>query len=225
MSDRNSFIFYRSFYEAISPLPQDEKLELLDAIIQFALNQTETELKPISKAMFCLIKPQLNANITRFENGKKGGRPKTETKPNNNLTVTEPKANKNVNANVNENVNVNKNLNENKEGFEIPNFIDLEIWNDFLEMRKLIKKPATERAQKNILKTLGDFYTEGINPNECLNQSITNNWQDIYKPKNKTYENSSKHNPRTTQQTFSGGKPSVTDAVNATLDRIKAGEL
>jgi hypothetical protein len=111
ITDKQSFIFYRSFFEATIPLSDEEKLSLFNAICEYGLNQNETELKPIAKAMFSLIKPQLMANQRRYENGNKGGRPKnqneTEEEPNNNLEQTKAKANKNDNVNVNDNKNDN----------------------------------------------------------------------------------------------------------------------
>jgi hypothetical protein len=35
---RDSFIFYRSFFEATKPLSQEQKAELFDCICEFALN-------------------------------------------------------------------------------------------------------------------------------------------------------------------------------------------
>ena len=110
--ERESFVFYRSFYEGIKELPRDIQGEVLTAIMEYGLNGVTTEnQKPITKAMFALIKPQLDANNQRFENGKKGGRPKancnqteTETKPkqNRNKTKHEPNVNDNVNVNDND---------------------------------------------------------------------------------------------------------------------------
>ena len=93
---RDGFVFYRSFYEASKPLNNEDKLALYEAIFEFALNQSETKREPMVNAMFMLIKPQLEANNKRYENGKNGGRPpkeKTETKPKHNqsITKTEPK--------------------------------------------------------------------------------------------------------------------------------------
>ena len=108
--ERDSFIFYRSFYEGIKELPRDIQGEVLTAVMEYGLNGVTTEnLKPIAKGMLALIKPQLDANNKRFENGKKGaehgkkgGRPKKETpkKPQENPNET-------PNVNVNDNVNVN----------------------------------------------------------------------------------------------------------------------
>ena len=107
---RDSFIFYRSFFESFEGLSKKDKLILFDAICNYALNDIEPELTGVPLSMFKLLKPQLDANIRRFENGKKGGRPKkTETKPNDNQTETKTEPNYNLNLNVNPNLNGNGN--------------------------------------------------------------------------------------------------------------------
>ena len=74
-------------------------------------------------AIFKLIRPQVDANNKKYENGKKGGRPansaddknqdETKPKPNDNQSETKPKRNVNDNDNVNVNDNVNENVNAN----------------------------------------------------------------------------------------------------------------
>lgn len=107
---RDSFIFYRSFYEAISELPKENQADSYNAIMRYALDQEEIELTGISKAIFSLVKPQLDANYKKYENGKQK-KSKTETKQ----KQTKSKKVTNVNENVNENVNdnVNENVNDN----------------------------------------------------------------------------------------------------------------
>lgn len=101
---KESFVFYRSFYEAIKDLDCDTKVEIYDAICEYSLNQNETKIEGIGKSILTLIKPQLDANLKRYKNGCFGGRPKTKTKPNENQKETKPKPNDNVNVNVNDNV-------------------------------------------------------------------------------------------------------------------------
>lgn len=95
---RDGFVFYRSFYESFEDLSKRDKLTLFEALCNYALNDVEPELSGTPSAIFKLLKPQVDANNRRYENGKKGGRPKnnqdeTKQKPNNNQTITkaEPK--------------------------------------------------------------------------------------------------------------------------------------
>jgi len=108
---KESFIFYRSFYEAIKDLDCDTKVEIYDAICEYSLNQNETKIEGMGKAILTLIKPQIDANLKRYKNGCFGGRPKTKTKPNENQNETKPKPNDNDNVNVNVNsLNLNTNV-------------------------------------------------------------------------------------------------------------------
>ncbi len=79
-SERKGFVFYTSFYEAITDkdvgLTKTEQLDLFIAISEYSLYGVIPELTGRSKAMWILIKPQLDANNNRYENGKKGGAPK-----------------------------------------------------------------------------------------------------------------------------------------------------
>jgi hypothetical protein len=105
---RDSSIFYRSFYEAIKELPKTNQLEVYTAIFEYALNFSEVELSGLSKTIFTLIKPQLDANNKRFLNGKE---PKVKQ------TISEPEAKPKQDISeheANNNVNVNKNENENQ---------------------------------------------------------------------------------------------------------------
>lgn len=105
---RDSFVFYRSFFEAIQCLEDTERNKATWYIVDYALNGNEpAESKGSAFAIYLMAKPQIDANNHRFENGKRGGRPKSETKTKPNDNQNKTKAEPNVN--VNENVNVNDN--------------------------------------------------------------------------------------------------------------------
>lgn len=113
---RDSFIFYRSFLDSMEDIPKDAQNECLSALVQYALNGIEPEIKgPYMKLYFTLVKPQIDANNIKYINGKKGGRKKksknqteTEKEPSENQTETETERN----VNVNDNANVNDSDNE-----------------------------------------------------------------------------------------------------------------
>ncbi len=67
---------------------------------------------------------------------------------------------------------------------EIPSWINIETFNDFLEMRKKIKKPMTEKAQHLLILRLEELRTLGNEPNKVLEQSILASWQGVFELKN-----------------------------------------
>jgi len=75
---KDSFIFYRSFYEAMQRVKSKElKADIFEAICELGLNENVIELTDdVGQIIMDLIKPQVAANTKRYVNGKKGGRPK-----------------------------------------------------------------------------------------------------------------------------------------------------
>jgi hypothetical protein len=192
---RDSFIFYRSFYEAINHLPEDQQLQIYKAIASYSLDFKEVNLKGISNAIFTLIKPQLEANKKRYlngikgaEHGVKGGKPKTPNKP-----QTNPKLTPNVNVNVNPNGKC-KLINENK-NIILPNFIKDNLWSEFLAMRKKLKAPNTEMALNRILKKLKAFEQQNIgNGTLAIENSIENGWKGVFEPKATRFNKNNSNN-------------------------------
>lgn len=120
--DNNSFVFYRSFAEAIVKLDPDECKACLIALCSYALDGEENAGTPTAEMFLTLVKPQIDANEQRREAGRRGGKAtqkQTETSAKQtkaNVKQTEAnakqtKANaKQSEANANANVNVNANV-------------------------------------------------------------------------------------------------------------------
>jgi hypothetical protein len=112
---KDSFIFYRSFKESLSELSDSDKLIVYEAISDYALDRIEPDLTGFPKALFSLIRPQLDANWKRFENGKKGaeygklgGAPiGNKNAKKNKAFYNRPQNNGKTTPNVNDNLNVN----------------------------------------------------------------------------------------------------------------------
>ncbi len=58
------------------------------------------------------------------------------------------------------------------------------VFNEYLEMRKKIKKPATNRAKELVLKKLHKYPVDIAV--QMLEKSIVSNWTDVYELKNQT---------------------------------------
>lgn len=156
---RNSFVFYASFWDAIKELPKDIQTEVISSIVEYGLyGEIHVQLSTVSRALFTLIRPQLDANFTRYENGVKGaeygklgGRPPKNNNTNNpEITPKKPQENPKVtpNVNVNENDNVNENENKCIYSFE-------EFWEDYEkkvgEKNKIAKKWEALKEEERML--------------------------------------------------------------------------
>ena len=101
---RDTIILYRSLREATKQLDLETRAKVYDAVMDYAFDGIEPEETGVVQAMFLMMKPIIDSNNQRYENGKKGGRPKnqtiTETKPNNNQTITKVEPNKDKDKDV-----------------------------------------------------------------------------------------------------------------------------
>ena len=106
---RDSMIFYRSFYESLNGMSSLTKAEVYDAIFIYGLDfQEPTFTDDFARSLFILIKPQIDANIKRYNNGNKPKvkQDKSKIEAKDKQTISKIEANKNVNDNVNENNNI-----------------------------------------------------------------------------------------------------------------------
>lgn len=176
---RDSFIFYKSFYDSIHRIQNKElKADIFEAICELALNCKDIELTDdVGLMIMDLIKPQILANTKKYEDGKKGGRPKKKTSGYE-KEKTSGYENKKPNVNVNDNVNVNVNDNE----YIYFQNQDLEnIFVEFLQIRKKLKAINSERAIKMLINKLSKY--DDKTKYAMIEQSIVHSWKDIYELK------------------------------------------
>ena len=88
---QSSFVFYRSFLDAIKEMDETEQLAMFRAICTYALDGQEPVLtSAFQRAVFALIRPNIDVNTAKRQGGKRGGRPKTRTEkttPSNSETI------------------------------------------------------------------------------------------------------------------------------------------
>jgi hypothetical protein len=144
---RDTTIFYRSFYEAIKELDPKHQQQLYNGIFEYSLDFKEQNFTGVCKTVWTLIKPQLDANLKRFENGSK-----PKLKQNESEIQAKPKRVKSKNE-ANNNNNNNNNDNNNEECVMSNN--NKEITNRFIEFWNLYdKKVSKDKCEKIWAKLL-----------------------------------------------------------------------
>lgn len=179
-------ILYRSFYDAIKLLPNDIQLEIFRAIFEYGLDEIEPTLSAGALPFWLLIKPNLQANRTKWENGCKAKskqiRSKTEAKHKQKASKVE--ANVDVDVNVDEEVNVNGKLD--LSGYGQMAYL-VQRWIDY---KKSIKdnyksQQSLDLFVKNLIKYSGGNAQVA---EEIIETSMANQWKGIFEPKNKKNE-------------------------------------
>jgi hypothetical protein len=64
--------------------------------------------------------------------------------------------------------------------FVLPDWVPLEAWNGYLEMRTKKRKEPTTRARELVLTKLWQLHTEGHDLTAVLDNSTVNGWTDVY---------------------------------------------
>ena len=211
---RDVFSFFWSFKDAIMVLENEkEKLAIYEALTDYAFLGIEpTDLTPICKIIWKLIKPNIDSSIRRYDacvnNGKKGaeygslgGRPKNKkaTKKNPEETPKEtPKETpeetpkKPLNKNKNKDKDKNKDLKENNHmhDYERNQISFPTISEDFLNFNKWLKencpfvlKVATQMTEKQYNKILEQYSKTDL----CEVLQNLNNWKDFPKKRTSVY--------------------------------------
>lgn len=187
MENRDSFVFYRSFYESLKKLKVSDRVKIYDAICELALNQNENELDGVPYAIFALVKPQIVANNKKYLNGCKPKNKKNDTKQqlseqqkkgkqdvskqqaNDKQNVSKTEGNveclmKMYNVNENDNVNVNEKILINQDSINTK-VRDL-ISNSF-------KRELTKEEQSQVI-SMCNFYGDRLVEYACRECVIYN---------------------------------------------------
>jgi len=93
-------------------------------------------------------------------------------------------------------INTVINTDSNIEGF--PDWIPIEAWKGWVEMREQRKRPLTDRATTRAIKKLEALQAAGHDITELLDRSTISGWLDIYEPKGMANAGNNKHSAEPT---------------------------
>lgn len=181
----DGFVFYRSFAEALKEIPAEQFKDIVMALSSYALDGVEPDnLEAVSKALFTLMKPQIDANAKRREAGRKGGE----------ANAKQIEANQKQNEakdKVKDKEKVKEKAKEKEKDIapevavatlDAPDEVKQRM-QEFVIMRKSIKKPMTGNAVRLMYGRLQKLSKEPTTQCEILEQSIRHSWQDVYELK------------------------------------------
>ena len=212
---RESFVFYRSFYDSISHCPDDVQIVLFRAVIEYGLDQAVpdfagTPYQPFIEAIWAGIRPQLDANHKRFLNGCKGGEfGRLGGAPKGNTNARKDKQPQ-INPETTPNVNVNDNVNDNVGLFDssptVHRALNLPFTNrEFVDTwKELMTQPKwkgkTDRALQMSLNQLSKYPVEFAVL--LIQNAIAGNYQAVvFNDTPARFENWKRVNPTTTADT------------------------
>ena len=135
---KDSFIFYRSFYEAIIELDEHSRWLIIDAICKKALYGEETQFSGLLKMVYTLINPVLESNQKKAEGGKKGGRPRKTNGLNNDENQ------ESIGFENEKPIPSNDNSNEQEQEEEQEEDKDVDVDNDF--EKESVEKNAADKS-------------------------------------------------------------------------------
>ncbi|EOG5361661.1 helix-turn-helix domain-containing protein [Proteus mirabilis] len=181
---------YHCCYPSIQRLVKDTGLDKktiskwINLMIEDGLISDTGERKGPTKRVR-VLRLNIDAEYTqKRDDTEKGNIPK-------NGSLNAPKnGSLNVPKNGSQNQSLETNNEPKKKGFDakkesIPDWLDREIWFNWIDYRNEIKKPLkTKKTFELQVKFLLQCLEEGYSPEEIINQSITNGWQGLFKPKN-----------------------------------------
>ena len=67
---------------------------------------------------------------------------------------------------------------------QYPDWLDVDLWSEYVEHRKEIKRPMSERAERMALRKLKRLIDSGGDQNEILENAVMNGWQGLFMPDN-----------------------------------------
>lgn len=206
---KKSFVLYTDYLEHIEELSDEQAGRLLLAIMYYQSGKELPEMDAVTKMAFSFIRCQLDKDSQKYaeiserrrEAGKMGGRPtangflekQTKAKKANGFLGKQTKAKKpdNDNDNVNDNDNdndINKKISakaDTKKVFEDESLN--RAFGDYVEMRKAMKKPMTEKAKDLAVRKLKKLaaipFTDELDVStavKVLEQSIERSWIGLF---------------------------------------------
>jgi len=170
VSMRKAFTFYSSYYESIKELPILNQEELYRAIIEYSFDKKEPKLTGISTSIWYLIKPNIENNISKYENGKQPKNKGLRKNKKQDISESEAKKKQKQSGALSLSLIINKDYYTNKELNS--------TFKELLKLRHQLEAVNSEYAINLIINKLKP-YEDDIKI-KMIEQAIENSWKSVF---------------------------------------------
>ena len=185
MANIKGFSFYKSYYEALKEIPDDNKKEILFAMINYIFEDKKPKFKGINKIIWTLIEPNLNTSKNK-SNGKSGApignqnaRKLGKNSEENNSIKKQSKNNQKTTNDLKDislslslsNIIINNNNN-------INNIYNL--FKEYINLRIKNKYNISDTIIKRLINKLNEYGKSDEEKIEIISQALNGAWKDFY---------------------------------------------
>lgn len=203
MADKKSFVMYKSWNPMLEALPAEKLGELMLAILALQNGEEQPPEDPMLAAMYMMIAAIMKEDDAKYEEmcaarsegGKKGGRPKKAEGSEENLEkplgfsenhMKAKKADKDTDKDKEKDIKEkDKKEKAAASAYDPDPEVDQAI-KDFVDSRKKLRKPMTDKAIELFIKKLNGMAATPAEKVGLINTAIERGWQTVYPAKQET---------------------------------------
>ena len=189
MTNVKGFSFYKSYYDCLEDLEQNDKNEIVNAMLDYVFKDKKPRFKGIKKTIWTLIEPNLNTSKNR-SNGNSGAplgnKNACKIKENEQKEETIKKQSKNNQNSTNDIKDISLSLSyslSSSLSYSKSNIISNNILNnlfiEYIKLREDNNYSISETVIKRLIKQLENAEDDEARK-EMIEQAIVKKWKEFY---------------------------------------------
>ena len=189
MTNVKGFSFYKSYYDCLEDLEQNDKNEIVNAMLDYVFKDKKPRFKGIKKTIWTLIEPNLNTSKNR-SNGNSGAplgnKNACKIKENEQKEETIKKQSKNNQNSTNDIKDISLSLSyslSSSLSYSKSNIINNNILNnlfiEYIKLREDNNYSISETVIKRLIKQLENAEDDEARK-EMIEQAIVKKWKEFY---------------------------------------------
>lgn len=191
MANIKAFSFYKSYYDALNEVSEDDKKEIIFAMINYVFEDKKPKFSGIKKLIWTLIEPNLNTSKNRSnvnsgapvgnknackikENEGKGETIKKQPK-NNQKTINDIKS---ISYSYSLSYSLSSSISYSNSNIKNNSILN-NLFIEYIKLREYNKYPLSEVVISRLINKLENAENDDVRK-EMIEQAIVGGWKDFY---------------------------------------------